>query len=258
MKKPDFWEIKDRAYRALKKMKPTDSKVLRKFNQDTLASPIFVLPYDDEKWSSTIGISRLSQARPPICPMLIFDQNLPNNNWLLIQDGSPYFGDEFERSHLVSVIGRLNGGLGLTSQAGMLYDEQHSRWAITESPMYEAKHFNVDLEPVGQLFLRQLTLINDSDQNKSDRPIGRPKSFRLAKWQKNGWSYEIIELGEKKERSPDLGGSHASPRWHVRRGHFRTLSEGRRIWIDQCEVGDKKIGGIIKDYTISTGASESA
>ena len=35
---------------------------------------------------------------------------------------------------------------------------------------------------------------------------------------------------------------------HMRRGHFRRLPDGRRIWIEQMRVGSKKHGIIEHDY----------
>ena len=50
--------------------------------------------------------------------------------------------------------------------------------------------------------------------------------------------------------SEPQGGTHASPRWHVRRGHWRQLADGRRVFVRACEVGDPERGGVIKDYII--------
>jgi hypothetical protein len=46
------------------------------------------------------------------------------------------------------------------------------------------------------------------------------------------------------------GGTHASPAWHIRRGHMRTLKDGRRIFIRSCEVGSKERGVVLKDYVV--------
>lgn len=50
----------------------------------------------------------------------------------------------------------------------------------------------------------------------------------------------------------NLGGTHASPRWHMRRGHWRTYKSGKRVWVEQMEVGDKSKGVIVKDYVINS------
>ena len=48
-----------------------------------------------------------------------------------------------------------------------------------------------------------------------------------------------------------LGGTHASPRWHIRRGHWRNLADGRRVFVRECQVGDMARGGVVKDYEVA-------
>lgn len=82
----------------------------------------------------------------------------------------------------------------------------------------------------------------------------RPK---LASAGIRGWTWHQVEIvPERLVRSPDpQGGTHASPRWHVRRGHWRQLADGRRIFVRACEVGDPERGGVIKDYIIGARAA---
>lgn len=50
-------------------------------------------------------------------------------------------------------------------------------------------------------------------------------------------------------------GTHRSPREHLRRGHIRRLSDGRRIWVNAAVVGGGKGAGIVtKDYAIRCAA----
>jgi hypothetical protein len=53
-------------------------------------------------------------------------------------------------------------------------------------------------------------------------------------------------------RSEGLGGTHRSPRQHLRRGHIRIIAEERKIWVNSCVVGAKSQGVIEKTYTVST------
>lgn len=46
------------------------------------------------------------------------------------------------------------------------------------------------------------------------------------------------------------GGSHASPRVHLRRGHIRRLDENRTTWVQACVVGNRKKGIVEKDYVL--------
>lgn len=60
----------------------------------------------------------------------------------------------------------------------------------------------------------------------------------------------IIE-GKKTLMSSTPHGTHASPRLHWRRGHWRTMSKsGKKTWIAPMEVGDEENGRIIKTYAI--------
>jgi len=48
-------------------------------------------------------------------------------------------------------------------------------------------------------------------------------------------------------------GTHASPRWHIRRGHWRQLADGRRVFVRECEVRDASRGGVVNDYQVQLG-----
>lgn len=48
------------------------------------------------------------------------------------------------------------------------------------------------------------------------------------------------------------GGTHASPRWHTRRGHWRKYRSGKQVWVRSTEVGDKKQGIVTHDYVVNT------
>jgi hypothetical protein len=79
--------------------------------------------------------------------------------------------------------------------------------------------------------------------------IHRPK---LAGAGVRGWTWHQVEIvPERLVRSTAAqDGTHASPRWHVRRGHWRQLADGRRVFVRACEVGDPERGGVLKDYVI--------
>lgn len=73
-------------------------------------------------------------------------------------------------------------------------------------------------------------------------------------------SYHILTVDVPSDKSctndssSATGGTHRSPREHVRRGHIRRLSDGRRIWVNSTIVGVKNNGGSVKkDYAIRAG-----
>lgn len=55
---------------------------------------------------------------------------------------------------------------------------------------------------------------------------------------------------EQPKTTPTTHGTHASPRQHWRRGHWRTYKSGKRTWVEPMLVGDEANGKIIKDYAV--------
>lgn len=83
--------------------------------------------------------------------------------------------------------------------------------------------------------------------------------LKRANWEKKirqgkvpTYDWTTITIEPVKPRGPDLGGTHASPRWHERRGHWRTMKSGKKCWVKNCEVGDKAKGAVFHDYAIAS------
>jgi hypothetical protein len=67
------------------------------------------------------------------------------------------------------------------------------------------------------------------------------------------FEYKILLLDMAAEHSNGAdtsGGTHASPRIHLRRGHIRRLPN-KLVWVNASVVGNRKTGIVVKDYTIS-------
>lgn len=69
-------------------------------------------------------------------------------------------------------------------------------------------------------------------------------------------SYHILTIDRAVNGGNNsTGGSHRSPREHLRRGHIRRLADGRKIWVNACAVGaGNGAGKITKDYSIRCAA----
>lgn len=65
------------------------------------------------------------------------------------------------------------------------------------------------------------------------------------------WTLEL-DMNRATEKGPHLGGTHASPRIHLRRGHPRQYAPGKYTWVQPCAVGNKSLGMIHKDYSVKT------
>jgi hypothetical protein len=63
-------------------------------------------------------------------------------------------------------------------------------------------------------------------------------------------SFHVLEIVGHDTESISLGGTHASPRVHLRRGHIRRLPKGP-VWVNACVVGNKALGMVTKEYRVS-------
>jgi hypothetical protein len=106
------------------------------------------------------------------------------------------------------------------------------------------------------MILRATALIM-AEACSNETQLSRLRRSLLAKHGVSGWSYRVATIDVSNIRSfiEPAGGTHASPRWHVRRGHWRTLSNGQRVFVRECEVGDQARGGVVKDYRIDLGSA---
>ena len=74
---------------------------------------------------------------------------------------------------------------------------------------------------------------------------------RIRKGKKPLLEFRMITIDGRKPDLPSVPhGTHASPRLHWRRGHWRNTKTGKKVWIDPMLVGDEKNGKIVKDYAV--------
>jgi hypothetical protein len=64
------------------------------------------------------------------------------------------------------------------------------------------------------------------------------------------YEWKTVILKPAKPRSESLGGTHASPRLHERRGHLRRMRSGKEVWVKPHKVGNVKLGVIFHDYEV--------
>lgn len=92
-------------------------------------------------------------------------------------------------------------------------------------------------------------LKDSSTRTKMSNAKKLPKSFYEIR--------RVIIEAPKTTTSEYKGGTHASPRWHERRGYWRTMKKsGKVIWVRACEVGKKSNGMVYKDYEIKIGETK--
>jgi hypothetical protein len=81
-------------------------------------------------------------------------------------------------------------------------------------------------------------------------PDEKLNKMRRARGKAPLFTYKVLTIGRKKRKSQHLGGTHASPRSHLRRGHYRTSSKGARYWVQPCMVKGETDGFVHKDYVV--------
>jgi hypothetical protein len=102
------------------------------------------------------------------------------------------------------------------------------------------------------MYVRALSMLAQSPKvHDATVPLSRRRKGEKAGV--SGWVWHTVSIDPSKltMRGSHQGGSHASPRWHIRRGHWRNLSDGRRVFVREAQVGDMARGGVVKDYEVA-------
>lgn len=127
---------------------------------------------------------------------------------------------------------------------------------------------NADLGPHEELFRAQygiavlilLSVLTALDEGRahvtmdSKREIVKSVASKIGKKRVKSF-YDIHRLTINpivtRTQYEPKGGTHASPRWHKRRGYWRTMKKsGKVVWVQACEVGKKSDGMVYKDYEV--------
>lgn len=64
------------------------------------------------------------------------------------------------------------------------------------------------------------------------------------------FEYKMLVLKPSVEGGERHGGTHSSPRLHLRRGHIRQYKPGQYTWVSPSVVGNKAKGLVVKDYVV--------
>ncbi len=88
-----------------------------------------------------------------------------------------------------------------------------------------------------------MPLVRDTFLNRKRKEKGKPAI---------SFDWHTVEIGPKQAKNAPQGGTHASPRLHDRRGHWRTCKTGKKVWVKACKVGDASRGVVFKNYKVVT------
>jgi hypothetical protein len=101
-----------------------------------------------------------------------------------------------------------------------------------------------------QCFLSALHCSNV--RREEHTPDAKLQKARAKRGKAPLFSYWTLQLDGKTERAEDQGGTHASPRVHLRRGHPRQYAAGKWTWVQAHAVGNRSAGMVHKDYSAGT------
>lgn len=108
-----------------------------------------------------------------------------------------------------------------------------------------------DIENEASAVLLLMAALSCSNIQTKEMPAPDKLNIKRSKSGKQPFfSYRVLMLDEMAEpKGHALGGSHASPRVHLRRGHIRRLP-GKQVWVNSSVVGCKELGSVGKSYAM--------
>lgn len=117
------------------------------------------------------------------------------------------------------------------------------------NPAADLDYVRMTLISLGKEILHTITWLSI---NKNSVPAyscsnATNNAKRISKGKKPIYEWKILDINPTVP-GLSLGGSHATPRGHTRRGHPRKLKSGKVIWIKECLVGDFSKGCVFHDY----------
>lgn len=114
----------------------------------------------------------------------------------------------------------------------------------------------MDCGDEAQMLLQACAILNCANVKTDSLPASKDLNRkRVARGKQPFFEYKVLQL--KDEAGPSgggsNGGSHSSPRMHLRRGHIRNLASGNSVWVRPAVVNKGSSRGVIeKDYSLET------
>lgn len=125
--------------------------------------------------------------------------------------------------------------------------DKHIGWAIRPKGAHHDSIISV-LHVVSN-FLSAMNCSNvRKSENIPDQKIQRAREKRGKLPLFSFWTL-ALDFDYNQDDTP-RGGTHASPRLHLRRGHARQYAPGKYTWVQPCAVGNKAAGMVHKDYAL--------
>ncbi|WP_421408101.1 hypothetical protein [Agrobacterium tumefaciens] len=128
--------------------------------------------------------------------------------------------------------------------------------SVTASHGHETGFANImnDSRDEGLAVIQACAVLNCENVATSEvEPSTKLNKARVAKGKEPFFSYKVLALAADRPAmrgEGTAGGSHASPRLHLRRGHLRRLPE-KTVWVRAAMIGAASETGVVtKDYRL--------
>lgn len=149
------------------------------------------------------------------------------------------------------------------SMASLVYSQHQmqefqtgSQW---EKWQDENGHFHSLFNGDGRFLFTLLSVLNSSERIHSNTVLSSQqldytkKTKRVPKSEYKMLDISLPHITNTSVPNPNADGS--PKRYHQRRGHWRRLPNGQRVWIKDKWVGNQKLGTIYHDYNLTKKAS---
>ena len=133
--------------------------------------------------------------------------------------------------------------------------EEHKLFSYVDYTKYDPDMEALDIESTSDsvsIVVTVLKILECSNVSESNNiPPAKLNKKRNKKGKLLLFEYKTLVItGGGNSSGSHQGGTHASPRLHMRRGHIRRLRT-TTVWVRSCMVGDPTKGRILKDYKLN-------
>lgn len=185
-------------------------------------------PFDMHPWTFLFDMSTVEQTGDTT-PMTLLGVVLPQKDGSVVVHDYLLKSRGARRMKIVRYEHTPDGTqLGLLNASGMSREQQEDALSATPYPLAIAilntRGCSIDLK-------RAPALENQRRARKGQRPV--PAHYRVD-------AAEYVTALGGSQNSKDAGGTHASPRPHLRRAHERVYQDGKRVWIPSALVNVRR------------------
>jgi hypothetical protein len=208
----------------------------------------------------------LSDFRPPYPVTVIEGDQLPGACGLVIAHDT---GDSVELNfitHAEAGTETLSGGTGgwfvsplmcrIPYSDASAHDPYDMDVKIILKEAMKEQDLSMDsYKPAIRFYAAVCQILANHNVETSDvEPDAKAARSRRIRGKAPLFTYKTLIIGAPKKRQVVRGGgTHASPRSHLRRGFYRTSPKGVRHWVQACMVKGETPGLVHKDYQVEGG-----